>query len=110
MCVVIFVRYGIGVCSYNGYPEIVKREIQVLRKQAAKDAKLGEGSWGDVFAGDMWKRLLIGWGAQFHQQLTGINVIMMYSVIIFGTSARSRTQWGGGEGGYALDNHTYVCA
>ena len=32
----------------------------------------------------MWKRLLIGWGAQFHQQLTGINVIMMYSVIIFG--------------------------
>lgn len=63
---------------YQGYPDIVDRDIAVLKRQAAKDAKLPEGSWGDVFAGDMWKRLLIGWGAQFHQQLTGINVIMMY--------------------------------
>jgi hypothetical protein len=32
------------------------------------------------------RRLIIGWGTQLHQQLTGINVIMMYSVIIFGSA------------------------
>jgi MFS family permease len=71
---------------YKGYPHIVDREVVALKKATAEAAKQPEGSWSEVFKPEMRRRLIIGWGTQLHQQLTGINVIMMYSVIIFGSA------------------------
>lgn len=68
---------------FSAHPDIVKQELRLLQISATKESKIGEGTWSDVFTGDMRRRLLIGWGTQFHQQLTGINVIMIYAVNIF---------------------------
>lgn len=68
---------------YSGHPRHAKEELRLLKASAAAAESDAEGTWSDVFAGDMWRRLLVGWGTQFHQQLTGINVIMYYAVLIF---------------------------
>lgn len=61
-----------------------------LKAALAAEAKQPEATWAEVFSPEMRRRLLIGWGTQFNQQLTGINVIMIYSVVILSSTGKPR--------------------
>jgi MFS family permease len=54
-------------------------EIEEAQRQASSAA---EGSWSELFA--LRRVVVIGLGAMFFQQMTGINAVMYYSGTIFG--------------------------
>ncbi|KAJ3248108.1 High-affinity glucose transporter rgt2 [Chytriomyces hyalinus] len=65
------------------HDQTVVDEYNLIREASEIDKAIGEASWGELFRGTNGKRMLIAMLNQSLQQLTGINVILYYSVQIF---------------------------
>jgi SP family arabinose:H+ symporter-like MFS transporter len=53
-------------------------EIRTIGTSTAED----QGSWSDVFSGDMRKRLAVGMLLAFFSQVTGVNAVLYYGSVI----------------------------
>jgi len=62
----------------------VRSEYDEMQEAIRLEKEIGNGSWNELFANGMWKRLALGVALQMFQQLTGINAVMYYAPEILG--------------------------
>jgi sugar porter (SP) family MFS transporter len=75
-------------------------EVQTVRSASAGE----EGSWSEVFSGDMRKRLAVGMLLALFSQITGVNAVLYYGSVII------REHFPGQSAGMALASNVIIGA
>lgn len=89
----------------------VKAELAEIVAKIAFEKRQKTPSYMSLLFGNEWRRMWIGIGVQFWQQVTGINVIMYYAVFLFeqaGLAQTSSSLLANGLQGVVLNVFTWV--
>ena len=62
----------------------VTAEAKEIDESLQEEASAGAVGWGELFRGNLAKRVFIGCFLQIAQQLTGVNAFLGYASTIFG--------------------------